>query len=77
MADTLVVTDDGDYYTIYRSGTKQYGDAGSFCSSAGDDFCYQADRTRYRPAIVILIGAGLGLVGIGSGWRRILNDFHE
>lgn len=70
--DTLVVTDGGDYYTVYRSGSKQYGDAGSFCSSAGDGFCDRADRTRYRPAGMLLFGVGLGLVGIVAGGRRAL-----
>lgn len=76
-ADTLVVTDDGDYYTVYRSGSKQHGDVGSFCSSAGDGFCHRADRTRYRPATVLLFGGGLGLVGIVVGGRRILDGLQE
>ncbi|AUX08870.1 hypothetical protein AArcSl_1238 [Halalkaliarchaeum desulfuricum] len=76
-ADILVVTDDGDYYTVYRSGSKQYGDTGSFCSSAGDGFCDRADRTRYRPVTMLIFGAVFGMVGIVTGGRRILEGLRE
>lgn len=74
--DTLIEVD-GDYYTVYRSGSKQYDGWGAFCSSAGDGFCDQADQTRYGPTIVFLIGAALGMVGIVVGGTRIRSELAD
>lgn len=56
-----IVESGGEYYTIQQTGTKSYGDVGSFCSSSGDGFCDRADRVRW---IEWLSGVGFRIFGV-------------
>lgn len=69
-----LVVHEGQYYTILQTGSKVYGDSGSFCSSSGDDFCDRADVERWVDWIP---GIGLGILGvIGTivGGRGLLRE---
>lgn len=64
-----LVEHDGRYYTILQTGSKVYGDSGSFCSSGGDGFCERADAERWGNW---LWTRGLGILGIVVGGGGLL-----
>jgi hypothetical protein len=69
--DTLVLHN-GQYYTFYKSGSKQYSrNGGSFCSSGGDGFCSDADTKRLTDTLLTLGSLVLGVALVVSAfWSR-------
>ncbi|WP_049927909.1 hypothetical protein [Halopiger goleimassiliensis] len=68
---------DGDYYTIQRSGFKEFHDGGSFCSSSADGFCAAADTVRRIDRLTRYGLGGLGLLGIGVGGVGLVRSFRS
>lgn len=66
---------DGQYYTILQTGSKEYGNSGSFCSSGGDGFCDRADTERSGNSILNVGFWILGALGIIVGGGGLLRNF--
>lgn len=66
---TTLIRDDGQYYTLYTTGVKRYGSAGSVCSAGGDGFCSAADSKRWTDSLLTLGSWVIGLALVGFAVR--------
>lgn len=72
-----IVESGGEYYTILQTGTKTYGDGGSFCGSSGDGFCDRADTVRWVEWVSGLGFRILGVLGVLAGAGGLLKDYRS
>jgi hypothetical protein len=72
-----LITDDGQYYIILRTGSKIYQGGGSTCSSTGDGFCDRANRVRWFDWISGIGYGILGGLGVIVGSRGLLTEYRS
>lgn len=66
-ANTLV-RHDGQYYTLYTTGTKRYWGGGSFCSG-GEGFCSAADSKRWTDTALTFGSWAIGVALVVFAFR--------